>query len=128
VTNPEVGLDTLDIIAELVDQSLVQALGEAAEPRFGMLETIREFAVEQLEASGTADEYRARHQTYYLELAERGNTALSTAGQVEWLNRLGRTRRPSSPGRTSGWAAPRLAAILRSRRCWSPGVLETCIS
>jgi predicted ATPase len=90
VTNPDVGLDTLDIIGELVDQSLVQALGEAAEPRFGMLETISEFAVEQLEASGTADEYRARHQTYYLELAERGNAALSTAGQVESLNRLGR--------------------------------------
>jgi predicted ATPase len=90
VTNPESRLDTLDLIAELVDQSLVQALGEAAEPRFGMLETIREFAVEQLEASGTADDYRAGHQTYYLELAERGKVALGTARQIEWLDRLSR--------------------------------------
>jgi predicted ATPase len=90
VTNPEGRLDILDLIAELVDQSLVQALGEAAEPRFGMLETIREFAVEQLEASGTADDYRAGHQAHYLELAERGSAALGTAGQVEWLGRLSR--------------------------------------
>jgi len=75
---------------ELVDQSLLQALGEAAEPWFGMLETIREYAVEQLEASGTADDFRAGHQAHYLELAERGNAALSTAEQVECLERLGR--------------------------------------
>ena len=90
VTNSEGRLDILELIAELVDQSLVQALGEAAEPRFGMLELIREFAGEQLKASGTADDYRARHQTYYLELAERGNAGLGTASQVEWLDRLGR--------------------------------------
>jgi predicted ATPase len=90
VTNSEGRLDILELIAELVDQSLVQALGEAAEPRFGMLELIREFAGEQLKASGTAEDYRARHQTYYLELAERGNAGLGTAKQVEWLDRLGR--------------------------------------
>jgi predicted ATPase len=90
VANAEGSVDTLDLIAELVDQSLVQALGEAAEPRFGMLETIREFAVERLEASSTADDCRARHQAHYLALAERGNTALGTAQQVEWLGRLGR--------------------------------------
>ena len=90
VTNSEGRLDILELIAELVDQSLVQALVEAAEPRFGMLELIREFAGEQLKASGTADDYRARHQTYYLELAERGNVGLGTASQVEWLDRLGR--------------------------------------
>ena len=90
VTSSEGRLDILELIAELVDQSLVQALVEAAEPRFGMLELIREFAGEQLKASGTADDYRARHQTYYLELAERGNVGLGTASQVEWLDRLGR--------------------------------------
>jgi len=90
VTNPEGRLDVLDLIAELVDHSLVQALGEAAEPRFGMLETIREFAAERLEESGTADDYRAEHPTYYLELAERGSAALATAAQVDWLERLSR--------------------------------------
>jgi predicted ATPase len=90
VTNPEGHLETLDLMAELVDQSLVQALGEAVEPRFGMLETIREFAVERLEETGTADDYRAGHQAHYLGLAERGSAALGTAAQVEWLERLSR--------------------------------------
>jgi len=90
VANPEGSLEVLDVIADLVDQSIVQALGEAAEPRFGMLETVREFAVEKLEETGTADDFRARHQTYYLQLAERGSAGLGTSAQVEWLNRLSR--------------------------------------
>jgi predicted ATPase len=90
VTNPDGSLDTLDLLADLVDQSLVHAAGEAAEPRFGMLETIREFAVERLEASGEAVDYRARHEAHYLQLAERGNAALGTADQVEWLDRFSR--------------------------------------
>jgi predicted ATPase len=90
VANHEGSLEVLDVIAELVDQSLVQALGEAAEPRFGMLETIREFAVERLEESGTAEDYRVRHQDHYLELAERGSAGLGTAAQVDWMDRLSR--------------------------------------
>jgi predicted ATPase len=88
VTNPDGRLSTLDLLADLVDQSLVHASGEAAEPRFGMLETIREFAVDRLEASGDAADYRGRHQAHYLALAERGNAALYTAEQVVWLHRL----------------------------------------
>jgi predicted ATPase len=90
VTNPDGQLETLDMIADLVDQSLLQASAEAAEPRFGMLETIREYAMERLEATGTAAEYRARHEAHYLKLAERGNAALGTAGQLDWMDRLGR--------------------------------------
>jgi len=90
VTNPDGRLNTLDLLADLVDESLVRAAGGAPEPRFGMLETIREFAAERLEASGEAADYRARHEAHYLRLAERGNAALGTADQVEWLDRFGR--------------------------------------
>jgi len=90
VANPDGRLDTLDLLADLVGESLVRATGEAAEPRFGMFETIREFAVERLEASGEAAGYRARHEAHYLALAECGDAALRTAEQVEWLDRLGR--------------------------------------
>jgi predicted ATPase len=90
VANPDGRLVTLDLLASLVDTSLLLAAGETAEPRFGMLETIREFAAEQLEASGEADKYRARHASYYLELADRGNIALGTSDQLEWLDRFSR--------------------------------------
>jgi predicted ATPase len=90
VANHDGRLATLDVLASLIDTSLIRAVPEAAEPRFGMLETIREFAEEQLETRGVTDVYRARHEAYYLELAERGNIALGTADQVEWLDRLTR--------------------------------------
>src|SRR5215207_6113746 len=90
VTNPDGGSDTLDPLADLLDQSLIRATGEAADPRFGMLETIRDFAMEQLQASGEAADYLSRHEAHYLDLAERGNAALGTAEQVEWLDRFGR--------------------------------------
>ena len=90
VTNPDGGSDTLDPLADLLDQSLIRATGEAADPRFGMLQTIRDFAMEQLQAGGEAADYLSRHETYYLDIAERGNAALGTAEQVEWLDRFGR--------------------------------------
>ena len=67
----ELGLDTLDGIAALVDQSLVRR-DEAAgnEPRFMMLETIREFALERLTAEGEVAELRTRHAEHFLALAE----------------------------------------------------------
>ena len=90
VANADGRLVTLDLLASLVDTSLIRAMGDAAEPRFGMLETIREFAAEQLEGSGVAHDYRAHHEAYYLELAEQGNIALGTAHQLEWLDRITR--------------------------------------
>lgn len=90
VTNPDGKLDTLDLLAELVDESLLHASSEAVEPRFGMLETIREFAAERLQQSGEAADYFARHEAHYVQLAERGNAALGTAEQVDWLDRFDR--------------------------------------
>lgn len=90
VTNPDGRLNTLDLLTDLVDLSLVHAAGDAAEPRFGMLETIQEFAFERLEAGGEAADYRARHQAHYLDLAEGGNAALGNADQVVWLDRFDR--------------------------------------
>ncbi len=54
----------------LVDQSLVQVSPGAAEARFAMLETIGEFALEQLRASGEEAELRRRHWRYFRQLAE----------------------------------------------------------
>ena len=53
-----------------------------------MLETIREFGLEQLEASGEADEARARHAAFFLALAEEADAALHGPKQRSWLERL----------------------------------------
>lgn len=79
----------------LVESSLVQVRHppsfderQAGESRFIMLETIREFALEQLAAIGKEGHVRKRHAHYYLELAERAEPHLFTAEQKPWLKRL----------------------------------------
>jgi predicted ATPase/DNA-binding CsgD family transcriptional regulator len=82
-------LAIVDGIASLVDQSLLQRLGRVEdEPRFGMLETIREFASEQLAASGEYDAIARRHAAYYLAFAEQTHLDLSTPGQEQVLARI----------------------------------------
>jgi predicted ATPase len=67
----EDGLDVLHAMASLVDESLVRRLRRASgEARFAMLETIREFAVELLEASGEAGAMRRRHCEHLLARLE----------------------------------------------------------
>src|SRR5262249_48286502 len=59
--------DMLDGLAALLDRSLLkQEEGGAGEPRFTMLEAIREYALERLEESGAAEKMRRRHAGYYL--------------------------------------------------------------
>ena len=66
--------DTLHLVASLVERSLVLRMDDGAdEPRFRMLATIREFAWEQLAASGAEAEVRQRHAMWCLTLAERFN-------------------------------------------------------
>ncbi|MBC7811992.1 MAG: tetratricopeptide repeat protein [Burkholderiales bacterium] len=64
-------LNLLDGMASLLDKNLVkQNMRSEGEPRFMMLETIREYALEQLAASGELDDLRHRHVVYFLKLAE----------------------------------------------------------
>lgn len=86
-------LDVFDGLASLVDQSLLhQDAGGAVEPRFGMLETIREYALDQLVAKGERDLVRDRHARYFLALAEEADGHLRGPRQVDWLDRLARER------------------------------------
>jgi predicted ATPase len=71
VFDPGERADALDAIASLVDKSLVrQETQEDGEPRFRMLETIREYALEQLDARGEAERQRERHAAWVLAFAE----------------------------------------------------------
>ncbi len=62
--------DTLALVATLVDMSLLQRSEAAGETRFGMLETIREFALERLAESGEAEAIAARHASWFVHMAE----------------------------------------------------------
>ena len=81
---------TLLVLARLVEQSLLRQEPTGDETRFGMLETTREYALEQLEASGEADVLRRQHASYYLRLADAAKPELSGPRQAEWLERLER--------------------------------------
>jgi predicted ATPase/DNA-binding CsgD family transcriptional regulator len=62
---------TLDLVAALVDASLLQAESDRhGATRYRMLETIREYADERLAASGEADRIRERHAAYFVAFAE----------------------------------------------------------
>ncbi len=79
-------LNVLDGLATLVDTSLLrQEMDEDGEPRFTMLETIREYAAEHLEASGEAETLRQQHAAYLLALAQRIEADFSGSEQlVRW--------------------------------------------
>ena len=71
VCGMEADVDVPDLLASLVDKSLVLRREEEEEAvRYGMLETIRQYALERLEASGERAEIRRRHRDYFLTLAE----------------------------------------------------------
>jgi predicted ATPase/DNA-binding XRE family transcriptional regulator len=73
----------------LLDNSLVSSLtGSDGEPRFRMLETIREDAEERLDASGEGDVVRTRHRDWYVAWAERARPELTRRDQLPWYARL----------------------------------------
>jgi predicted ATPase/DNA-binding SARP family transcriptional activator len=76
-------------LAVLCEQHLLeQTIGPNDQARFTMLETIREYALEQLEHSGEAQEIRQRHIDNYLPLAETSLPALQGPDVLAWLARL----------------------------------------
>jgi non-specific serine/threonine protein kinase len=82
------GGDAFAGVESLVDQSLLHQVSAAPnEPRFGMLETVREFGLEQLEASDEAGAVHARHAAFFAALAEvaRASMLMNQAAELERL-------------------------------------------
>jgi tetratricopeptide (TPR) repeat protein len=85
--------DVLDRLASLVDKSLLQrdereSALTSGEPRFRMLETIREYALEQLAAHGETAATRRRHAAYFVGLAEQAGRDMHGPRQGVWYDRL----------------------------------------
>lgn len=100
-TNPQIHLKSeveapseevqnfLDTLASLVNKSLLQRQEQAdGQSRFTMLETIREYALEQLETNGRTEHLRQQHAAYYLALAETAEPELRGPQQQHWLEQL----------------------------------------
>jgi predicted ATPase/DNA-binding winged helix-turn-helix (wHTH) protein len=87
-TNRDLDLDLFEAVSSLLDKNLLQNLDiPAAEPRFTMLETIREYALERLVCGGEEFAVRRAHAAYCLVLAEEGNPELNSADRAIWLSR-----------------------------------------
>jgi tetratricopeptide (TPR) repeat protein len=85
----DLALDILDGLDSLTQQSLLRAQdGPDDSPRFTMLETIRELALERLEATGDADTLHRAHVDFFLALAEEAEPELTGSDPASWLNRL----------------------------------------
>jgi non-specific serine/threonine protein kinase len=87
----ELGIDILEGVSSLVDQSLVQR-DEAAggEPRYRMLETIREYALERLVAEDEAEATRDAHAAHVLSMAKAGRARLAGPDRLvalDWFER-----------------------------------------
>ena len=88
-TNCDLDLDLLDGMASMVDKSLLQQVEHVTgESRFVMLETIREYALDKLEASGEKALTKRAHAAYCLVLAEEQVAEENDTERADWLRRL----------------------------------------
>jgi non-specific serine/threonine protein kinase len=77
--------DVFDTLTGLLDKNLIYRQDSpVGEPRFWLLETIHEYAWEQLDASGKAETIRRHHAEYFVDLAERAEPELRLARQYHW--------------------------------------------
>jgi predicted ATPase/serine/threonine protein kinase/DNA-binding CsgD family transcriptional regulator len=85
---PDRTMLVLDGVSSLIDKSLLRQIEQGDEPRIIMLETIRDYALEMLDANGEERFSRHAHAVYYLTLAEESERELVGPQQAAWLERL----------------------------------------
>jgi predicted ATPase/DNA-binding XRE family transcriptional regulator len=110
--------DVLEPLGGLVEQSLVttEVLGED-ETRYGMLEPVRQYAIERLEESGEAKTVGHGHAEFYLALAEQAYPELRGPRQAEWLGRL--ERENGNLQAAMGWALANGEVETAARLGWA---------
>jgi len=81
-------LDVLNLLAQLVNKSLVVVEDEGAETRYRLLETIRQYGRDKLLDAGEAERARSLHLAYFVDFAERGGEKIESSDILDWLLRL----------------------------------------
>lgn len=81
-------VEVLDGLQALVDEGFLRQTVDSAQPRFRMLETIREYANEKLVAMGELEAARRAHADYFLAVVEEAEPQLTGMDQSEWIERL----------------------------------------
>jgi predicted ATPase len=82
------GSDVLTLLPQLVNKSLVTMDDEGDEPRYRLLETIRQYARDKLLEAGEAEELRNLHLEYHARLTEIAEQELYSTMALKWVNRL----------------------------------------
>jgi predicted ATPase/class 3 adenylate cyclase len=81
-------VDVVDLLLRLVDKSLVVSESRSGISRYRLFETVREYALERLEAADELDDVAARHARHYVELAERAGLGLEGPDELVWRARV----------------------------------------
>lgn len=109
------GTEVAELLARLVDRSLIITPAADVRPRYRLLKSIAAYGVEQLRDSGEESDTRLRHLTYYLAFAERADQHLRTGDQRRWLSRLDAEsadlRRALETARTAGRSVEALRLV-----------------
>jgi predicted ATPase/class 3 adenylate cyclase len=77
----------LEVLSRLVDKSLVNADDQHETTRYWLLETIRQYALEKLDAGGQSAEARDQHLAYFTEFAESAGRGLVSPDELAWQDR-----------------------------------------
>jgi len=80
--------DTLELLAGLVDKSMVVMRGGTGATRYDVLETLRAYGRDRLCENDIHDQYAARHATHFTELVERAAAGIRGADEQAWIERM----------------------------------------
>ncbi|MDQ0381299.1 ATP-binding protein [Amycolatopsis thermophila] len=114
--------EALPAVSALVDQSLVALVPGRREPRYDMLDVVREYAADRLADAGETAGVRRRHALHYLAVAESAEPHLVRTGHEEWFRRLdtdrGNLRRGMAWAVEAGETEPALRYTVALWRYW----------
>ncbi|HLX57582.1 MAG TPA: tetratricopeptide repeat protein [Ktedonobacteraceae bacterium] len=121
--------DVLDGLLSLVDKSLLrQQESTEGEPRFWMLQTLREFGLEVLASAGEMKVTREAHAEYYLALAEEAESHLRGAGQARWFAQLQQEHENLRTGLTFLLEQARVQTETQEGRQHTEQALRLCVA